>query len=184
MSLRDRGHSSHVIRGLKPTATIECRSAAKAERDSLTPASNVGCVESSERTANGRFVVPGSGVQISKLAGGEPFNFLVAITANFEISTPDPLFSNAPRSWASCRFRCVPKTPRTLRDGSPELACQTRVCVFFSLNSIISGRVAGGKPFAAGESGNPQAQTDVALVKTRWRLVGVGLPLVETRSHL
>ena len=85
---------------------------------------------------------------------------------------------------AASRFRCVPKTPRTLRDGGSEMACQTLVCMFSSLNSTISGRVAGGKPFAAGESEDPQAQTEVALVKTRWRLGGAGLPLEETRSYL
>ena len=56
--------------------------------------------------------------------------------------------------------------------------------MFSSLNSTISGRVAGGKPFAAGESEDPQTQTDVALVKTRWRLGVAGLPQVETRSYL
>jgi hypothetical protein len=55
-------------------------------------------------------------------------------------------------------------------------------CVFSSLETAISGRVAGGNPFAAVETGNAQAETTRSLEKTGWRLADIGIPLEATRS--
>ena len=66
----------------------------------------------------------------------------------------------------------------------PELACQTPDSVFSSLKLSFSHRVAGEKPFAAAEFGNPLSETGWLLAESYWMWRAAEFPLSVTRTEL